>query len=84
MAMTLASWHAIETENKGRATTEDHCHAVNQHMFDYSFSRVHQTIRCTPAMAAGVTDHLWTMAYLVAIESRECEARYTRYLTILS
>ncbi len=51
---------------------ENHCHAVSLHMFWYNFIRIHQTTRMTPAMAAGVTDHLWTMADLVAlIEARE-------------
>lgn len=54
---------------------ENHCHAVSLHMFWYNFIRIHQTVRMTPAMAAGVTDHLWTMANVIElIESRECEA----------
>jgi IS1 family transposase len=54
---------------------ENHCYSVSLHMFWYNFIRIHQTIRCTPAMAAGVTDQLWEMSDLVAlIESRECEA----------
>jgi IS1 family transposase len=54
---------------------ENHCHSVSLHMFWYNFIRIHQTIRCTPAMAAGVTDQLWEMSDLVElIESRECEA----------
>jgi len=54
---------------------ENHCHAVSLFMFHYNFIRIHQTTRCTPAMAAGVTDWLWSMSALVAlIESRECEA----------
>src|SRR5438874_899127 len=53
---------------------ENHCHAVSLHMFWYNFIRIHQTIRCTPAMAANVTDRLWSMADVVdLIESRECE-----------
>jgi hypothetical protein len=27
----------------------------------YNFARVHKTLRITPAMAAGVTDHVWTL-----------------------
>jgi hypothetical protein len=27
--------------------------------------RIHRTLRCTPAMAAGVTDHIWTIGELV-------------------
>jgi IS1 family transposase len=51
---------------------ENHAHAISLHMFHYNFIRIHQTVRCTPAMAAGVTDHLWAMADLVAlIEARE-------------
>jgi len=54
---------------------ENHCHMISLHMFHYNFIRIHQTIRCTPAMEAGVTDQLWEMSDLVAlIESRECEA----------
>jgi transposase-like protein/IS1 family transposase len=32
----------------------------------YNFCRVHATLRVTPAMEAGVTDHIWTIAELVA------------------
>lgn len=54
---------------------ENHCHAVSLHMFHYNFIRVHQTIRTTPAVAAGVTDRVWSLLDLVElIESRECEA----------
>ena len=34
--------------------------AVALHFFHYNFIRIHQTLRCTPAMEAGVTQHLWT------------------------
>src|SRR6266498_4947941 len=54
---------------------ENHCHAVALHMFYYNFIRVHQTIKTTPAKAAGVTDREWSMLDVVGlIESRECEA----------
>lgn len=39
--------------------TENHAHAVALHMMYYNFVRIHQTIRTTPAMAAGVTKRLW-------------------------
>jgi len=29
--------------------------------------RVHQTLRCTPAMEAGLTDHVWTLEELIAL-----------------
>jgi hypothetical protein len=36
-------------------------------MMHYNFVRIHQTLRVTPAMAAGVTDRVWEMTDLVAL-----------------
>src|SRR5207248_1668927 len=33
---------------------ENHCHAIALHFMHYNFCRVHQTLRVTPAMAAGL------------------------------
>jgi hypothetical protein len=33
----------------------------------YNFCRIHKTLRTTPAMAVGVTDHVWSVADIVAI-----------------
>jgi hypothetical protein len=33
----------------------------------YNFVRIHQSLRVTPAMAAGVTDRLWSMGDLAAV-----------------
>lgn len=46
---------------------EMHEHAVSLHFMHYNFVRVHQTLRVTPAMAAGVTDRLWSIADIVAL-----------------
>src|SRR5229473_2984800 len=40
---------------------ENHAHAVALHYMHYNFVRIHRSLRITPAMAAGVTDHLWSM-----------------------
>jgi hypothetical protein len=34
--------------------------AIGLHYMHYNFCRVHQTLRVTPAMEGGVTDHVWT------------------------
>lgn len=39
--------------------------AVALHFMHYSFCRIHQTLRVTPAMEAGVTDHLWEVEDIV-------------------
>lgn len=40
---------------------ENHAHAVSLHFMYYNFGRIHKTLRVTPAMAAGVSDHIWTL-----------------------
>jgi IS1 family transposase len=40
---------------------EKHTHAVSLHYMHYNFVRIHKTLRVTPAMAAGVTDRLWSI-----------------------
>ena len=44
---------------------ENHCAAVALHFMHYNFCRIHQTLRITPAMAAGVTDHVWEIGEIV-------------------
>jgi IS1 family transposase len=54
---------------------ENHCHMVAIYHAYYNFCRVHQTLRVTPAMEAGITDHVWTLEELVGqLESREAKA----------
>lgn len=38
----------------------NHAYAVALHFLHYNFARIHKTLRITPAMAAGLTDHVWT------------------------
>lgn len=42
-------------------------HAVALHFMYYNFCRIHQSLRCTPAMRAKVTDHLWEIEDIVAL-----------------
>jgi hypothetical protein len=46
---------------------ENHAAAIALHTFYYNFVRIHQTLKVTPAMAAGVTDKLWEMDDLVEV-----------------
>jgi len=39
--------------------------AVSLHFAHYNFVRLHRTLRVTPAMAAGVSDRLWSLEELV-------------------
>jgi hypothetical protein len=44
---------------------ENHAYQVALHFMHYNFVRIHKTLRMTPAMAAGVTDRLWTVEDIV-------------------
>lgn len=46
---------------------ENHAHAVALHFMYYNYCRIHATLRCTPAMAAGVTQTLWEVVDLVRV-----------------
>ena len=49
---------------------ENHAHSVALHYMHYNFCRVHQTLRCTPAMEAGLTDHVWSVEELCSLLPR--------------
>lgn len=46
---------------------DNHGHAVALHFMYYNFVRVHKTLRVTPAMEAGIADHVWSFEELVAL-----------------
>jgi IS1 family transposase len=46
---------------------ENHAHSIAIHFMFYNFVRQHQTLRVSPAMAAGVTGKLWELADVVAM-----------------
>ena len=46
---------------------ENHSYAVALHFMYYNFVRIHQKLRMSPSMAAGVTDRLWEIADIVEL-----------------
>jgi IS1 family transposase len=46
---------------------ENHVAAVGLYVAHYNLCRVHEALRMTPAMALGVTDHIWTIGELVDV-----------------
>lgn len=46
---------------------ENHMHAIALHYMHYNFVRIHKSLRCTPAMAAGVSKTLWSIEDIVAL-----------------
>lgn len=46
---------------------ENHGYAIALHYFHYNFCRIHQTLRITPAMAAGIADHVWSLEEMAGL-----------------
>jgi hypothetical protein len=46
---------------------ENHMHAIALHYMYYNFCRIHQSLRCTPAMEAGISKTVWEIADIVAL-----------------
>lgn len=47
---------------------ENHAHAVAMHFMYYNFGRIHKTLRVTPAMAAGIADHVWSLEEIAGLD----------------
>ena len=50
---------------------ENHGHALALYFVHYNFARVHQTLRVTPAMEAGLSDHVWSLDEIVSLMDRK-------------
>tara|TARA_R110002124_G_scaffold26676_3_gene95897 strand:- start:617 stop:1504 length:888 start_codon:yes stop_codon:yes gene_type:complete len=46
---------------------ENHLHMLSLYFVHYNFIRIHKTLKCTPAMAAGVSDTLRDMTWIVGL-----------------
>lgn len=46
---------------------ENHAYSVALHYMHYNFCRVHQTLRVTPAMEAGLANHVWSIEEIAAL-----------------
>ena len=69
----MASRRYTRLTNGFSKKIENHKAGVALHMLHYNFGRVHQTLRVTPAMEAGIADHVWSLeeiAELLETESK--------------
>ena len=46
---------------------ENHAEMVAIHSVYYNFARIHKTLRITPAMVAGLSDHVWSLGEIVTM-----------------
>jgi IS1 family transposase len=54
---------------------ENHGHMIALYFMHYNYCRVHRTLRVTPAMEAGLTDHVWTIDELISLVEEKAKKR---------
>jgi len=63
MSMRRMTWLTNAFSKK----IENQAHAVALHFMHYNFARIHQTLRVTPAMEAGIADHVWRLEEIAGL-----------------
>lgn len=67
LTMRMSMRRFTRLTNAFSKKVENHAHAVALHFMYYNFGRIHKTLRVSPAMEAGVTDHLWSLEEIAAL-----------------
>jgi IS1 family transposase len=67
LTMRMSMRRFTRLTNAFSKKVENHAHSVALHYMHYNFCRIHKTLRVTPAMAAGVTDHVWDVKDIAAL-----------------
>lgn len=64
LTMRMSMRRFTRSTNGFSKKIENHIAAISLYFMYYNFCRVHQTLRVTPAMEAGLADHIWTVEEL--------------------
>lgn len=67
LSMRMGMRRFTRLTNAFSRKVENHMAAVALYFMWYNFGRVHQTLRVTPAMEAGIADHVWSVEEIVAL-----------------
>jgi len=67
LTMRMGNRRFTRLTNAFSKKVENHEHSVALHFMHYNFCRIHTSLRVTPAMEAGVTDHVWSLEEVVAL-----------------
>jgi IS1 family transposase len=65
LTMRMSMWRFTRLTNAFSKKLENHAAAIALHYMHYNFCRIHQTLRITPAMQAGISDHAWSIEEIV-------------------
>lgn len=67
LTMRMAMRRFTRLTNGFSKKAQNHQHAVALHFMHYNFCRVHKTLRVTPAMEAGLAQHVWSLEELIGL-----------------
>ncbi len=67
LTMRMSMRRFTRLTNAHSKKIENHIHAIALHYMYYNFARIHSTLRCSPAMAAGVSNTLWSIEDIVSL-----------------
>ena len=74
LTMRMSMRRFTRLTNAFSKKVENHAAAVALYFMYYNFARVHQTLRVTPAMEAGVAAHVWSIAEIVGLLDRPADS----------
>ncbi len=67
LTMRMSMRRFTRLTNAHSKKIENHIHAISLHYMVYNFAKIHSTLRCSPAMAAGVSKTLWSIEDIVRL-----------------
>ena len=65
LTMRMSMRRFTRLRNAFSKKPDNHIHALALYFAFYNFCRIHKTLRMSPAMAAGITDRLWSLEDIV-------------------
>jgi hypothetical protein len=68
MTLRMHNRRFTRLTNAFSKTLENHKHSLALHFMHYNFCRIHQTLRVTPAMEAGIAKHVWSNEEIAALK----------------
>jgi len=78
LTMRMSMRRFTRLTNAFSKKVDNHFYALALYFTFYNFVRIHKTLRCSPAMAAGLTGKLWSMEDIVALLDAKAAAPKAR------